>query len=134
MKQDQSNSEVNLISGNGKLVKRSVNHHYHRRHDLNPVILTKFTRVTAFERSTIILPCVILNLPVDMHVWKKIIFYIVKIDYFRLYLHEECIFWNITLGKKKKRSKKRRIRHVSVFFFLLLHTSYMGSCRIILYI
>lgn len=35
---------------------------------LHPTILTKFTRVTAFERQTIILPCVILNLPNDMHV------------------------------------------------------------------
>lgn len=73
--QDQSKQEV-ILNGSNYLVKRSNNHqshHYHRRHDLNPVILTKFTRVTAFERSTIILPCVILNLPLDMHVWKFII-------------------------------------------------------------
>lgn len=33
-----------------------------------PKLVTKFARIISFERQTVVLPCEILNLPVDMHV------------------------------------------------------------------
>ena len=38
-----------------------------------PLLLSKTTNITAYEQSTIVLPCDILNLPVDMHVSQRLI-------------------------------------------------------------